>query len=439
MLRPIRERLTDPVKGFGAMPNSTDSAVHLVLDANSFPLANFRRLVLTITAKCNLFPAIRRSGFVYPMLLLCIMVNILVSAERVSFAEQQGQATAPEKSKPALVINAEVSLGHHSKSHAVDLGELPSDRPVELALRIINDSAEIMVYDKVEVSCACIRATLDHGVIEPGKESVCRVLLDLTQKQRSQLFHVPVKLANSEKSVDFSVIHLRGYLQGHLGFSEPYFTSELSRGEDVTELTVPFIATPPIAGDLVQVELAPSIASYRIEPASGKKDTWNLLLKVRSHDVPKEGLAVSLTLDDYATDRSANGVLMLRHDRAVSISPRSIRLAKDEGGEQFSGSCILTVRTSASTGPSDEVRPVAAQRISTPVSVPIVSASINGKTITTDVRSMNDEHFRVSVRISAALVDELTTDDASRTLEIDWTVSTKRGAFQFSTPFVVTL
>jgi len=373
----------------------------------------------------------------------CFMVMLLpvaVSAQQISIAKQQDPASA---TRDTAVINDSVALGHRSKIHTVDLGELPTDRPVELNLRIVNDSPDVMVYDTVEVSCSCIRARLDHAMIEPGKESICRILLDTTQKQSSHLLLVPVKLVNSDKPVDFSIINLKAHLEGYLGFGEPYSSSELTPGEEMTEIVIPFIATPPVVGDLVQVELVPSIATHHIEPAGGtvgRKDNWSLRLKVRSKDIPKEGLAVAITLADYATDRNARSVLMLRHNVPASINPRSIRLARMQGDEDFSGNCILTIRSPAPTGPNDtdEVRSVASQGGIAPVTVPIVSAAINGRRITADVRSMNHEHFRISVRISPELLDELTAGDASNKLAIDWSVSSKGGAFQLSTPIIVT-
>jgi hypothetical protein len=356
----------------------------------------------------------------------------------VSATEQANGKGATDDSQPALAIEAEAVIGPSAaRKIVVDLGSLPTDRPAKLTLHIVNHTGEKLNYDEVQVSCGCMQAELHNAVIEDGKAGICGLILDTRSKQRSQVISMPIRLSNSKAPHEHCVILFKAYLQGYLGFIEPYVTRELGRGQPSTEIAIPFAATVPVGGDEVEVSLNPVLGTTRIEAVEEEKDRWNVLLTVRSDDIPKEGLATVVTIKDAVSARQSQCTLMICHDHAVQISPRTIRVSQDKDSFTFNGSCIVTIRDLAASASDAGTVGRSSLNSTSSAGLPIVSAMIRGTEALVKVQRLSDEHFRVAVQIPGEVFEAPEAQDAPNGLKIDWSISSKAGAIQTTTPVAV--
>ena len=330
---------------------------------------------------------------------LCLTGMALLNGVPNGFAQQR--RVSERKMEKAFPVKASIVIRGPADGsvYQAPIGDVPTDRPVDLELTIVNASDERFNFNDVQVSCTCVRVSIPRSVLEPGKEIVCNALIDTRSKQRTHQFRVPIKLWDSTLKTEEIIVVLTGYLNGYLGFIDPFTVAEVSRSKRLVEVAVPFTATAPIAGELVHVEQHPKVGEYRFEAVKGTKESWNLILLVRPEDVPPEGIATELTLDDFATGRQAQCKLMLGHDTAARLSPRTLRLTSTQD-EDFVGRAILSIRRPESE--DQDASLIASDQNDSAgeaSGMPIVSATIAGKPVAVSTKKMNDEHFRLTVRV----------------------------------------
>jgi hypothetical protein len=333
-------------------------------------------------------------------------------------------------------IQAEAVLGFPvERPVSVDLGDLPTDRDVTVTLRIMNQSGAKIDYDEVQVSCACIQAQLEHVVIDQGKSGICRLTIDTSSKQRARIVNMPIKLFNSNSPDSYSIINLKGYLEGYLGFLDPFMTADLKRDQEFNEVSIPFAATAPVSGDKIEIIQRPAAGTYHIEPSDRENDLWNLRLSIKTSTVPPEGMAIGITIADPVLDRKSECTVMLRHDRGIVINPRTLRLTQND--DVFTGNCIMTIRDADRTA-GDDNRTGVETGATTAAGVPLVSATMNGESVRLTLRRMSDEHFRLSLTVSSEAIERMQAQqDSVDARGITWSVSTKSGSRQVFTPVSV--
>jgi hypothetical protein len=362
-------------------------------------------------------------------------ISLLFCPSFILNAEADELSTQAEAAPLEREVEVVIGGPSEGKTYPVDVGLLPTDRPVSLALRIINHSAEALDFDSV--GAVAVNVELFKGAIQPGDSNVLRVTLDTTVKQPRQVMTRLVKIYNSRDSNHMLIFVLKGSLQAYLGFAEPYVTVNVSQKQAKSDVSVRFLASEPVVADVVSVEQQPHLGDYRIEPVKGVDNAWDLVISVPSADVPPSGLVSKLVIEDLVTVRRSECTVVLRHHSLATINPLSTRLMHNPDQKEFKGSCVLTIpRAEESPIPSPSVAEASRQR-PTAAALPLVSATLAGKRVSIDVKPMNDEHFRIVVKISADTIDKLLSETEAKNLQLDWEISSKQGAWQMSTPVIV--
>ncbi len=318
--------------------------------------------------------------------------------------------------------------------YPASLGQLPFGRPVKLELTIANASNDRYNFDEAQVSCSCIKAEVPTGALEPGKTIRCNILLDTSKRQRTHQLSISLKLFDSTGKTEEIIVVLKGYLHGFLGFVDPYISANVSSSDQSADIRVPYTATRPIEGQLVDVKQDPEIGELRIEKRGKSPEKWEVVLKVDPKQIPTQGVATSLTIDDALTGRSTESTLVVTHQSSIRINPRTVRLFKESDANSYSGFAILTIRKpkvnaeSSNESPSDQEKDTNHN--------PVVSARFGGKNVSLTLKRLNEDHLRIVLKVPSAMAEEVLASSTGGTPKLHWSVSSKTGARQITSPIM---
>ena len=189
-----------------------------------------------------------------------------------------------------------------------------------------------------------------------------------------------------------------------------------------------------VEGQLVNVKQNPEIGESRIQRRGNAPEDWDVVLKVDPKQIPTEGIATSIAIEDVLTGRSSQTTLVVRQQSSIRVNPLTVRLFKEDDSDSYSGTAILTIQqpkvdlestTVLHNGSNGEKK-----------RNPVVSARLVGKNVALTLKRLNDDHFRVALKVSDALVEEVRANDSDGIPQLRWSVSTTVGARQISSPIM---
>lgn len=304
------------------------------------------------------------------MIAILYCVQAIASAVRVVTAVcvacvcllPPGKAFANEgEGKPEPIrVDAQLVEQFAGEFQAVaNLGNIPIEtlQSVRLVLHNAIGQGDVKLSTEPQASCSCVSLALSATDIPQGGTVVADVVLKVAAGQ---------KTANWSQTISFAPtgggsivrIKLLGQVAGLLAVEPESFAvyvppagASSGRTDSLVMKELQVAMSPPHTVETLAISGPPVLDIAEIKLVKVTDTEAKLVIAVDPKDVPKDGLALPVTLTDKVTGRSATAIGTYVARDAISVLPSVVRMAPQENGT-LKGTVILTRRAGPGDGPA---------------------------------------------------------------------------------------
>ncbi len=254
-----------------------------------------------------------------------------------AMAQSEVESNQPE----GLRYEADIVQGEGSGYIAkCELDALPAGKKFNIEL-VLNNSANNrpIKFDKVRLSCTCMKATVVSGEIASGGAGILKIALETPIKNSSE--QQILTLSNKADGTESLTVIVQYRLKGLVCFRDNMIQVDSADDDDLIEWDMPLILTPPADKRDLVVTLGTSADGFKY--AIDEHDSaFRLRCSVPRFNSSVRTFSTEISIEDRKLGRNDKCVCIFNLRPKIEVSPTTIRLRKEEKG--LVGSCLLRIR-----------------------------------------------------------------------------------------------
>ncbi len=339
----------------------------------------------------------------------------------------------PPPSKKSFERDVAVELlpaGSGEPLHAViELGKLPVGSQIALNLVLKNTSDQEFRFSGVSKKCSCSQFKPEKYQI-PAKESIkAKLTLKIPARGKEVAGVNTVSLVDQGTVV--ANIDLKFELEGLLAFRELMTQLVFESDEPTQSIQIPFLATPPVQLDRIQVRASDNLAGVEIEITLAE-DGGMIQLVAPSKLLDDGDVQGEILLSHPEMDRADCMWLIVKDARQSEISPKIILFRHTKTGwvakavVRLAPSLLTTSKKSSDKQSSEN-----------PIQF---SCAFEDTPLELETKELGGGVFQIECSMDSALVDRIAnvaTDSTAEKNFLYWKISNGRTASKLKTPFVI--
>ena len=350
------------------------------------------------------------SKIVAGIVILLLQVNSLTG-------QKTSKVNPPARTELEVAIDLDRKQDARVHSGVLDIGTIPVDKELFLKLTMRNKSDRQIQFTGVSKKCSCSTFKSKSLNIPAGGETTAEIKIKAPARRKSTRSFIVVNLVNVSRSV--VRMEFQFDLSGLLGFAEFLGTLEFKGDEKTKSIDVPLLITSPMTLERFEVEASENLGNPKFEKVTTAAGP---LLRVT---VSEEILGASDVRGEIFVHCKETGqqdcyYLIVKNERTVEISPKTIQLSEKNG--KWSGSALIKLPERIEKGGSEHLK---------------VVCRCGENSLKTSFKVISDRLIKVSIDVGENEENVIAKTLGEQNGYLDWLIDMDGSETEFKTPFVL--